>query len=84
MSLPDTERCPDCGARLNIIEERDIGREIRKEEVALSYIESGRSEEYNKLPQVLGRQIGRSVTTVTCSACPYTTIDGQVTRRAAS
>jgi hypothetical protein len=72
-------KCPDCGAPMSVDERRDIGREIRKEEVAMMYLND--PEGYAALPPVLGRPIGLWHKTETCSRCQYQAHDGQWTRR---
>lgn len=86
--MNELPKCPDCGAPMNVEHDRDIGREVRKEEIAMSYFEAHRAgdetamEEYRKLPAVVGRMPNTPwVKTETCTQCQYQAVDGHWTRR---
>lgn len=79
MSDNELPKCPDCGAPMNVNEEREIGRMIRKEEIAMMF--EGTPEEYAALPNELGRTVGEWNKTETCTQCHYEAYNGHVTKR---
>ena len=77
--MNELEKCPDCGSPMEWEQRREIGREIRKEEFAMTYLHD--PDGYRKLPSVVGRIIGEWHEEKWCSQCQYREKDGRVVRR---
>lgn len=86
--MDDLPKCPDCGAPMNVELNREIGREVHKEEIATPYFNARMAgdmetwQEYVDMPAIVGRMPNSPwLKTETCTVCQYIAHDGMWSRR---